>query len=544
MSDRPILPSAAVTGIALRFAAEIQAGRRPSIEAALDQAPKHEWPDLLQSLLIAETNARRARGETPVAREYLPRFPAHTDVVRTVVAEVAPRPAGIENSPRAILLPESPATLVGQDAAIPIRPRRRGGRKVIVGLLLIIAVTGAGVIALRPRPQPVGPTEAPALSPPAPRSVPRVAPRAAPIDPERDLAEWVLSLDGRGMVLPDGGSRRPFSAEAPIPKVRFSVTGFSLPAEAAGRWEPEELERLHGRSKLSTVQLHFDGPLTEANLAPLSGLPLRVLEIDATPVRLSGAFLATFANLETLVLPHSPGFSDIDLAAIGRLTMLSSLTLNSPKLTAGGFKGLMCPIRSLSLGDEVVLTPDLIRVLQRLPIESFESGAGMTDDAFIEFALFPELKSIRLRQTKLTDAGLRAVVGLGKLEEFRCVGSAITGRGLEHLAERKGLKVVDLADGRLTDASLGALLALPGLRELHLAGNPIGDNGVALLAQIDGIETLDLAGTGITDAGLRMLKKHPTLKTLIVTDTRVTGAGIRAFEAGTPGCHVEYGRRR
>src|SRR5437899_2614630 len=92
MLDRPPLPSPRATGIALRFVADIQAGRRPSIEKALDQAPRNEWAALLQSLLIAEINARRARGENPTARDYLPRFPAHTDVVRAIVPE-PPLPA-------------------------------------------------------------------------------------------------------------------------------------------------------------------------------------------------------------------------------------------------------------------------------------------------------------------------------------------------------------------------------------------------------------------------------------------------------------------
>jgi hypothetical protein len=549
MTDRPALPSTAVTGIALDFVAELQAGRRPSIEAALDQAPKDEWPCLLQSLLIAETNARRSRGETPVAREYLPRFPAHTGVVRAVVPDMAPEPGCVLSPPplppRAILLPESPAILVGEAVAapIPVRRPKMGWERVLGFLLIGIIVTGAGIISFRPRQQTVGQPAGPAPQAPAPPSPPKFVPKVVPVDPERDLAEWVLSLGGRGMVLPDGGNRRPFSADSPVPKVRFSVTGFSLPPEAANKWKPEDLERLRGRRKLSTVQFHLSGPLTEANLAPLAALPLRVLEIDATPVQVSGAFLAGFADLETLALPHCPDFADADLSAIGKLTKLSFLTLNSPKLLPNGFKELTCPVRFLALGDEVALSPNLVRVLQRLSLEGFESAAGMTDDAFVEFALFPDLKQIRLRHTKLTDAGLKAVVGLGRLEEFRCEGSAITGRGLEHLAERQGLKVLDLSAGKLTNESLGALLAVPALRELHLADNPIGDNGVTLLAQLDGIETLDLAGTAISDAGLRMLTKHATLKTLIVTDTRVTAAGVRAFETGTPGCRVEFGRR-
>src|SRR4051812_14115759 len=95
MSERATAPSIASTTIALRFVADIQAGKRPSIEAALDSAPKSEWPTLLHSLLIAEVNSRMARGEVPLLREYLPRFPTHAAIVRSVlpdfpVAQLAP----------------------------------------------------------------------------------------------------------------------------------------------------------------------------------------------------------------------------------------------------------------------------------------------------------------------------------------------------------------------------------------------------------------------------------------------------------------------
>ena len=272
--------------------------------------------------------------------------------------------------------------------------------------------------------------------------------------PERDLAEWVLLLGGRGTLLPEGGSRRPFTAEAPLPKGRFAVTAIAIPIESATRWKPADLERLRGRDQLTSVQLHGSVPFTEAILAALIGLPLKVLELRGSPVMIPGAFFATFPDLETLSLAASPELADSDLAALGKLAKLTSLEINSPKLTANGFKELkVLSLRTLILGDAVVLTPDHVRVLKDT-LEEFESGTGMTDDVLLEFAVFQELKRIRLRKTTLTDAGLKAVVGLGKLEEFRAEGSAITGPGIEHLAERKGLKVVDLSGAKLTDESV------------------------------------------------------------------------------------------
>jgi hypothetical protein len=551
LSSRRTPPSLTATQVALQFVTDIEAGARPSIETALDQVPLNDWADLLRSLLIAEVNARRARGEAPTARDYLPRFPAHTDVVRAVLSEVPAR------APKPPPLPGRSPLLAGptsEDIERPVEqvrvaPRRPQRRRWLIGIAVLIVAATAGsapfLVPSRPNPTegPPSPPAHPVFSGPATKGPQKVVPKAAPADPERVLAEWIVAIGGRGMLLPDGASRRPFSADAPLPKRRFAVTAIVLPPEAAGRWTPDDLERLRGRDKLSTLEIHTKTNLSEANLAVLVGSPVRGLDLDA-PVRAAGKFFASFPALESLALPHAPEFLDADLAALSELGNLSALAVDSPNLTLDGFQELKSSsLKSLVLGPSVSVTPDHIRVLQRLSLEEFECATEVTDDTFIEFALFPEMRRIRLRHAPVTDSALRAVAGLGKLEEFRAGGASVTGPGLVHLEERNGLRVLDLSGAKLTNGVLGPLLGLPELKELRLAGNPITDDGAVILAQLDGIEILDLGETGVTDAALRALSKHLTLKTLIVTNTRVTAAGVRDFETRTPGCKVITGKR-
>ena len=570
-----------VSEIVQTFTAELWRGRRPSIEAALDETANDEWPGALRTLLLAEIADRRARGETPVVREYLPRFPAHIDVVRAVFPPPPAGPPTAAESPgplpawvRQASLPESPTILVTPPpvplavvlpAPAPKAPlvppaspsarsrRRRFPYLIAAAIFAIVAASGGLAFVRRPDSDPGPPTQAlpaPVGPPsvalgPAPLSSKPLARPKAPADPERDLAEWVFALGGRGEVQPDGGLRRPFGPDARLPRTPFAVTGLELPAAAAGAWATADLSRLAGRRSLNSVRLHATGSLTEADLAPLAGCPLRTLELHANPVRVSGAFCAAFSDLETLALDVAPEFGEADLVAVGGLPKLTTLNLNSPNLTIDGFKGLRNPLlKTLKFGDRVALTADHVRVLRRPDIEEFESAAGMTDDTFLEFGLLPDLKRVRLRRTALTDEGLKAVVGLGKLEEFRVDGSVITGTGLEHLAECTGLKSVDLCRSKVRNDHLGALLALPALRELRLAGNPVSDAGVNLLAQLERLELLDLGQTAITDSALGQLAKHPTLKTLIVTNTRVTTRAVVEFEAATPGCKVISERRR
>lgn len=563
MSQFQAIPSLTVTQIALRFVGELQAGRRPSIEAALDSAPSTEWGGLLQSLLIAEVNHRRSRGETPVAREYLPRFPAHTSVVRSVIAEVRAvvGSATVAPPPARRLVPPAlpPAAIILPDEFEDIEPlpdpaarwqRRRHFQRIVAFVAMAIVLAGITLfVAIRRGKKSEGNAPPPstttnATAPPL-TSNSLFAPKPRAPDPERELAEWIVGVGGRGTLAMDTGGRRIFSPEAPLPKARFTVTGIVLPAESSVRWSAADLGRLRDRDRLSSLELHHPTALGDWVLDVLSGSPLRRLELHGTAVTVTGAAIARFANLETLIIQSSPAFSDADMAAIGNLTKLASLKLNAAKLTPAGLGELKrTSLRSLSFGEIAALTPDHIRVLQGLPLEEFESANGMTDDAILEFATFQGLKRLHLQRTSITDAGLRVAAGFGMLEELQITGSSITGAGLDHLTDRKSLRVLDLTNAHINDEGVEKLLALPGIKELRLAGCPITDRGVMLLAQVDGVQILDLSRTNITDMALGILKKHQTLQSLILNDTRVTARAVSDFEQATPNCKVAFGMKK
>jgi len=363
-------------------------------------------------------------------------------------------------------------------------------------------------------------------------------------DLDRELAEWVLARGGHGTVVKEVGGQVPFRSGTPLPKVRFFVTGIVLPSESASQWKAADLERLRGREKLASVRLHHPTDLTDANLEPLTALPLQSLELHGTTVGVTGSFLSKFPELTVLSLLNAPAFTDADLAVVAKLTKLTSFSVNSPKFTTAGLKELNNPsLLSLHFGDAVKLSADHIRVLQGLPIEEFSCDSEIGDDVFLEFAVMPNIRRFRLRNAPITDNGMKAVVGLGKLEELRAVGANVGVAGLDHLIERTGLKILDISGAQLDNDALGKLLALPVLKELRLVGSPIGDLQANLLAQLEVIEILDLTGTNVTDACLATLKKHPTLKSLILTGTKVTATGVSDFERATPNCKVTIGKR-
>ena len=73
-------------------------------------------------------------------------------------------------------------------------------------------------------------------------------------DPERDLAEWVTAVGGRGTLLLANGGRRTFGEEITLPKMKFVRHRPVAPARSRGPLVGSaDLDRLRGRGKLTSV---------------------------------------------------------------------------------------------------------------------------------------------------------------------------------------------------------------------------------------------------------------------------------------------------
>src|SRR4029078_10563992 len=81
---------------------------------------------------------------------------------------------------------------------------------------------------------------------------------------------------------------------------------------------------------------------------------------------------------------------------------------------------------------------------------------------------------------------------------------------------------LDLSRTGITDAGLKVLTKMPKLERLDLRGTAVGDDGVRALASLSPLQTLSLYATGVTDAGLEALRGLPALRRVYVGGTRVT----------------------
>ena len=78
------------------------------------------------------------------------------------------------------------------------------------------------------------------------------------------------------------------------------------------------------------------------------------------------------------------------------------------------------------------------------------------------------ITSINLEGTKITDAGLKELAKLQKLERLFLCHTQITDAGLKELTKLKNLKKLSLEGTQITDAGLKELANMQNLQELWL----------------------------------------------------------------------------
>ena len=122
----------------------------------------------------------------------------------------------------------------------------------------------------------------------------------------------------------------------------------------------------------------------------------------------------------------------------------------------------------------------------------------------------PEVESLDLSGTSITDSDLSALPDLPGLQRLDLSGTAVTGPGLRHL-------------GRA-----------PLLRTIVLAETPVSDEAISYLVSLAELERVVLDGTRITDAGLSHLARLPKLRELSVSNTQVTTEGLEELRKMNP----------
>jgi len=111
---------------------------------------------------------------------------------------------------------------------------------------------------------------------------------------------------------------------------------------------------------------------------------------------------------------------------------------------------------------------------------------------------------------------------------------------LDHLRALTDLRHLQLSESQVTDAGLKNLTKLRKLELLWLYGTHITDAGLQSIEGLTDLFWLDLTGTQVTDLGLEHLKELKGLKWLELSRTQVTSQGIKELQEALPECKIQW----
>jgi Leucine-rich repeat (LRR) protein len=169
----------------------------------------------------------------------------------------------------------------------------------------------------------------------------------------------------------------------------------------------------------------------------------------------------------------------------------------------------------------------------------------VTDAELKKLAALTKLQELGLRSTQVTDAGLKALAPLKNLHTLDLSNTKVTDAGLKELAPLKNLHTLKLVQKypnsniffseTVTDQTLQSLRQA-GL--LHALEQATAEGGFRPKSPEE-VVALDLSHATVTGVGLKELAPLKNLHTLNLSDTRVTGAGLKEL-AQFKNLHILY----
>src|ERR1700720_3143921 len=196
-----------------------------------------------------------------------------------------------------------------------------------------------------------------------------------------------------------------------------------------------------------------------------------------------------------------------------------------------------CRITSVDLTGAVMVPSELeklgglvsLRELY-LPGPIWNPGGGNEDgnQVFKALAGLKNLEKLYIgwhfnAQINIRDTGVRYLLGLTELKDFRCAQCRISNLSLAPLTK---LRSLDLNYSPFTDTGPAGLAGLKELRRLMLRDSMVTDEGLKHLSGLTKLEELDLSGTRVTEKAIESLRNLKAMRKLNLLGAQATDASM------------------
>jgi hypothetical protein len=153
-------------------------------------------------------------------------------------------------------------------------------------------------------------------------------------------------------------------------------------------------------------------------------------------------------------------------------------------------------VAGVTLRGTWVSDTDLHRLTQYPDLSSLDlSLTHITDEGMQEIKTLSGITDFSLYFAQyVTDEGVAAIKDWKKLKRLNLQGTKAGDSALEHIAGLTQLESLNVGSTLMTDVGLERLTSLPNLKELTMGGNELGDAGLQALRQMPGLTYLDLSG--------------------------------------------------
>ncbi len=177
------------------------------------------------------------------------------------------------------------------------------------------------------------------------------------------------------------------------------------------------------------------------------------------------------------------------------------------------------------------VSDDELQHLSELPdLQSIDlGGCNVSIEGILRLRSSRKLKRLGLADVRppLDDKAIKRIVSAWpNLESISLDSSDITDDGLFHVGKLRRLRYLNVSRTQITDKGLVPLAGLCQITTLHANNTKISDEGMVHLGTMTSLEKLDLNFTGISNRGLKEVRGLTNLKGIYFVGTKVTDDGL------------------